>query len=125
MNKLETAIQESGRPLQLNEDGFHKDFIFTAEFIGFDGHFPGNPIVPGVVQLMAGAVSAMEAAGKQLSVKSVSRSKFLKQIGPDDRLTVRGKLKHKSDNIVASITIVCGDETAASFTLTMVEDHNE
>lgn len=122
MNILEKAILEAGQPLHLEENGFSKSFIFDADFIGFDGHFPDNPILPGVVQLMAGALTASEAAGKHLIPQGVSRTKFLKQIIPNDTITVSGTLKIKNGATLAAITIRSGDDTAATFTLTLTED---
>ncbi len=119
MSKLEQAIRAAGKPMQSNNDGFSKEFIFAPDFVGFDGHFPGNPILPAVVQLMTGAETAAESAGSPLTTTNVSRAKFLKQIKPGDILTVTGSLTHKEDAIVAPIRITCGDETAASFTLTL------
>lgn len=121
MNRLEEAIREAAQPVQIDKTGFAQAFTFAPDFIGFDGHFPGNPILPGVVQLMAGGIATQEAYGESLTLKGISRTKFTRQVSPGETLIVSGKLKEKDDSILASIKITCGDETASTFTLTLSE----
>jgi 3-hydroxymyristoyl/3-hydroxydecanoyl-(acyl carrier protein) dehydratase len=45
----------------------------------FAGHFPGRPIVPGVV-LLDKLVQAVEAGGRK--VKAIGSAKFLSPVGP-------------------------------------------
>ncbi len=115
MNTLDNAIVAAGFQIQLEGDEFMKEFVFKADFIGFDGHFPGNPILPAVVQLMAGAIATGEALGTQLVVNGVSRAKFLKQIRPGDRLMVRGILTAKAESIAAAIKMSVDGENASTF----------
>lgn len=121
MSRLETAIRAAGSPVRCDESGFSKEFTFNADFIGFDGHFPGQPILPAVVQLMTGSMTAVEASPVQLSPQGVSRAKFLKQIEPGDLLTVSGSFKDKGDNTLAAITIRHGDDIAATFTVSLIK----
>ncbi|BCS88445.1 3-hydroxyacyl-ACP dehydratase FabZ family protein [Pseudodesulfovibrio sediminis] len=123
MSALEDTIRKAGKPVLIGEDGFTKDFTFDKDFIGFDGHFPGNPILPAVVQLMAGSMAATEAidatTGKQVTPVGAGRAKFLKQIAPGDLLKVTGKLKSKKDETIAVISILVSGETAATFHITL------
>ena len=76
-------------PNIVNEDGkrtIAADFSFTLGFPGFDGHFPNNPIVPGIVQLMAAAHTA--SLGRPMSVASLSRCKFLRPVVPGEKMHV-------------------------------------
>lgn len=119
MSALEDAIRKSGQALHWNADRFAKTFTFDGDFIGFDGHFPHVPILPAIVQTMAGALAASEAVyastGSHVFPTGISRAKFLKQIGPGDILTVTGTLNPKKSNITAAITILREEETAATF----------
>ncbi len=56
---------------------------FAADHPAFPGHFPGTPIVPGVLLLDA-AVHAAQAAG--VMVIGVASAKFLSPVGPDQML---------------------------------------
>jgi 3-hydroxymyristoyl/3-hydroxydecanoyl-(acyl carrier protein) dehydratase len=60
------------------------------------GHFPGNPIVPGVV-LLDEVVSAAEGwLGTRLAIRGLPRAKFLAPLLPEEKarveLVIRGPL---------------------------------
>lgn len=125
MSRLTDAIRNAGSTLRTDEDGFEKEFVFNAEFIGFDGHFPGNPILPAMVQIMTGAETAREAAGKSMAPHTVTRAKFVRPIHPDERLVVKGVLKNRKGATVAPVTIEVDGEAAAIFTVTFSEGNDE
>lgn len=57
-------------------------YVFNADFPGFSGHFPGRPILPAVLQIMA-ANQLVEAATEQrLLSAAIERAKFLQPIVP-------------------------------------------
>lgn len=58
---------------------------FAADHPAFEGHFPGAPIVPGVLLLDA-ALHALEQSGH--AVAEVASAKFLRPVGPGDRLAL-------------------------------------
>jgi 3-hydroxymyristoyl/3-hydroxydecanoyl-(acyl carrier protein) dehydratase len=54
----------------------------------FEGHFPGHPILPGVV-LLAEALAAIEAAtGHPPHAWTISSAKFLRPVDPGTPLTL-------------------------------------
>lgn len=58
--------------------------VFPDDFVGFDGHFPGNPIVPGIVQIMSAAYVAAQHGGGRL--QAVKRCKFMRPVRPGERI---------------------------------------
>lgn len=58
---------------------------FPAASPCLDGHFPGNPIVPGAMIL--GRLSA-ELATRGQRIETVRRMKFLRPLGPDTAFTI-------------------------------------
>lgn len=54
----------------------------------FAGHFPGNPIVPGVVLLDKALAVIGEAVGKDLSACRINAVKFLSPVKPGEALMV-------------------------------------
>lgn len=58
---------------------------FAAEHPAFAGHFPGAPIVPGVLLLDA-ALHALEAAG--VSPTGIASAKFLQPVAPDQPIAL-------------------------------------
>jgi 3-hydroxymyristoyl/3-hydroxydecanoyl-(acyl carrier protein) dehydratase len=71
--------------------------MFPAGFVGFAGHFPGNPILPGVCQVQAGLMLATAACGTELSLREIVNAKFFQPILPGMRVEMRGRLVAESD----------------------------
>ena len=71
---------------QLGE--FSADILIPADSDWFDGHFPGNPVLPGIAQL--GMV--FEVLGRMIEgdvqVMQVQRVRFRQMILPGDRVVV-------------------------------------
>lgn len=59
---------------------FSCDAGFPADSLFLDGHFPGNPIVPGAV-LLGQLARCLRPTGRGLA--RVDRMKFLRTLGPD------------------------------------------
>ena len=80
----------------------------------FAGHFPGHPIVPGVVLLDQAVLLAQAHLGLAGGAWQVAQAKFLSPCGPDDELVftlqdgARGGL---------SFVVRCGDRDVASGSL--------
>lgn len=64
-----------------------KDLHIPADHPAFPGHFPGMPIVPGVV-LLDEALHAMEDALAHVSSWKISSVKFLSPLGPDSHVVI-------------------------------------
>jgi len=112
-------LAASGAALETQGEEWLREYVFGEGFVGFDGHFPGQPVLPAMVQLMAGAQCAGDAAGEALRPVGVARAKFLRPILPGEKMRVRVRLSPKGSDIVAIVSIdVCG-EAAATFQLTL------
>jgi 3-hydroxyacyl-[acyl-carrier-protein] dehydratase len=88
----------------------------------FQGHFPGNPTFPGVLQLealaQAGAVALLslpEFAGKTVYLGGIKRAKFRKMVRPGDTLILNVTIGKLAGNVGSgSGTVVVDGETACS-----------
>lgn len=63
--------------------------LFAAGHPSAEGHFPGNPIIPGAV-LLAETIEAIEtAAGSPGAGQEVRAARFHHPIRPGDRILIR------------------------------------
>ena len=63
-------------------------FSVPGEFSGYRGHFPGNPILPGIVQLSFVRRLAERRLARSLRLAGVKRVKYLRLITPDLPVTL-------------------------------------
>lgn len=75
----------------------------NADCSVFEGHFPGEPIAPGVCNILMILKCVEDAYGKAVEFSNISRCKFMSIVRPDgNELTIRFQL---SDNkLTASIS---------------------
>ena len=71
-----------------NAEGVAAEVCVPADSGWFDGHFPGNPVLPGIAQLSMVLVLIEAAFGQALIVREVSRVRFKQMILPGERLAV-------------------------------------
>jgi 3-hydroxymyristoyl/3-hydroxydecanoyl-(acyl carrier protein) dehydratase len=71
------------------------DIAFEAERgdPAFDGHFPGRPILPGVVLLAQAMAALQHATGTEACDWSLESAKFASPVAPGTRLA----LAHRGD----------------------------
>lgn len=99
---------------------------FTGEEEFFKGHFPGNPVVPGVFLIEALAqtgafaiLSREEYLGKTGYFASWDKIKFRRKVLPGDTVTLKVQLvKIRGRIVVADGTAYVGEEKAAQGTFT-------
>jgi len=59
-------------------------YVFQPSFHGFSGHFPGKPILPAVIQLLAVRSLLETALGQSFRLRSVDRTRFKAMILPEE-----------------------------------------
>lgn len=95
------------------------EFFFTPDFAGFHGHFPDNPLLPGIVQIMLARYTA--AQGRSALLSRVKRCKFSHPIGPGQTVLVQvraGRAEKEYQAAISSNEIACA-------TLTFELEHSE
>jgi len=60
----------------------------AADHPAFAGHFPGMPILPGVVLLDTALQAIAASSGPALNIYEISSVKFLSPVGPGCELTI-------------------------------------
>lgn len=96
------------RVLEVDADSIkaYKNVTANEEF--FNGHFPGQPIMPGVLQVealaQAGAIMLMSQAedpeNTLMVFTGINKCKFRKQVVPGDQLMLEVELGSKKRNFV-------------------------
>ena len=102
--------------LIVNEGAFRAEIIFNPAHPVFVGHFPGKPIVPGVVLVEISAAVASQITGRELIVKEASVIKFLRVIEPllNPVVKVEGTIFEETDGrFKTDLIITAGDVTFA------------
>ncbi|HEX7776419.1 MAG TPA: AMP-binding protein [Parvibaculum sp.] len=87
------------------------DLELDPELRWFDGHFPAQPILPGVAQLHIAALMAEDVWGVAVTGREMSRVKFRHVMQPGDRVTL--VLERKGGGRV-DFRYAQGDEVMAS-----------
>jgi 3-hydroxyacyl-[acyl-carrier-protein] dehydratase len=121
MSQLRTELVSSRvGALQQRADGWHQVFRLAETFAGFEGHFPDNPVVPAVVQLLMGALVAEAVAGRTLTVVQVAKAKFLHPLRPLEDINLRC-VPDPDDALRCQIQLTGAAGTAAVFRLQLKE----
>ncbi len=81
----------------------------------FKGHFPGNPIMPGVCMMQIIKDLTQEIVGCQLFMRKCSNVKFMAIINPDinANLSLEIKLTHDENNEIKVRNVTKFEDTVA------------
>ncbi|MDH3982160.1 MAG: hypothetical protein OES84_04585 [Kiritimatiellaceae bacterium] len=98
-------------------DSATAELVFPATFTGFKGHFPNQPILPGVCQMTLALVMADRMCGQRMNMSGITNAKFVAMVQPDQPVEIKCTLK--DGKLGASLT--SSGERVAEFKL-KVED---
>jgi 3-hydroxyacyl-[acyl-carrier-protein] dehydratase len=92
-------------------------FRFPDDFVGFAGHFPGFPILPGVVQLLLAQWMIETGTGQGRVLREVANAKFLEQLPPGAEIAVHCRPRGDADAGWWAVRIEIDGSPAATFQL--------
>ena len=123
---IEQELRTSGiGPVKTNDGGFEKTFFIPLTCTGFQGHFPGNPILPAVVQLMMANIAIEEQLGRPLEIRHINRAKFKSMVYPDSMITVHWYVKPMDTLINYICSLDVDGNSVSSFTLVESLEHSD
>ena len=104
-----------------NEDSEGKvtaSFVLPSEFSGFQGHFPGGPVLPGVCEIQAVMVALEAFNGKKFRLKEIVSAKFFAPVsfGEEIRIEYQQEMK-KNGGIAVTATITSGEKKVSKLKL--------
>ena len=79
----------------------------------FDGHFPQDPVLPGIAQVAVVHDLIRRALGKNLPIREIGRLRFKRKVGPTDRLSVTITPGDASEKLYR-FRMTCGKEPVCS-----------
>ncbi len=113
---IQSELLKRIQDFQRHDDGSYSAAItFDPAFTGFDGHFPGNPIVPAVCQLSAVEVLAHLALGREeLKLATISLMKFRAPLVPNDTATFIFRILQEENTITINADVSTPKQKNAS-----------
>ena len=91
-------------------DEHEQVLIVAADHPALAGHFPGHPIVPGVVLLDEALIAIGTARGMAIERCRLASVKFLCPVVPPATLTIR----HRANGSSIDFSVIDGTRTVAS-----------
>lgn len=115
---LSAAVQNAmlGTPEQTEPDVRKAAFFFPETFAGFDGHFPGNPMLPGIAQIMSAALTAHPDGPSRIC--QVRRTKFVSMVRPGDTMTVEARMRDVAEGVL--VTAECSTDNGVCAAIKLV-----
>ncbi len=108
----------STRLKRIETGEWYTEVHLPPESSWFPGHFPGDPILPGIAQLGMVYEAACKALDERFRVVGFSRIKFKKMIRPGDCLKIT-VLPQKNRPGLYAFRITAGDDIACTGTMTL------
>ncbi|WP_424246126.1 3-hydroxymyristoyl/3-hydroxydecanoyl-(acyl carrier protein) dehydratase [Elusimicrobium posterum] len=80
------------------------EFLLPADFPAFNGHFPGQPVLPGIVQVEMAVYTIGKIKGAAAALKEVKKAKFANPALPGDllKLAVTPKENNEYDILITN-----------------------
>lgn len=92
-----------------------QSFCFPPDFIAFQGHFPGIPLMPAFAQVQLAQVMLEAAWQAPLQLARVDKAKFREPLRPRQIVTVRCHWETASNQRQAAVTLTVADRPASTF----------
>ena len=99
-------------------DAMESTLMLNPDHPALAGHFPGHPIVPGVVLLDEALHAIGEARGLSLARCKLAATKFLRPVVPPATLVIRHRMIAEA---TVDFSILDGDAIVASGRVELIE----
>ncbi len=121
VNKMELnkAVSQNIYELNIAEDQSSVDakLYFSNDFVGFDGHFPGEPLLPGIIIMKTGLLISEITLENRLCVKKIKHAKFAKSVYPNQEVNLNINLKEHNDSIQINAALKHEDQICAKYSI--------
>lgn len=118
MNKIRREIRNalSVEPYPDGE-GFDAELMLNGDFTGFEGHFPGNPVMPGIYLISACLLAAGEALGSSVKMSRLKSAKFFSPVAPGEKVTINASFEQRKTENMMKAQLSCNEKRVAQIAL--------
>ena len=128
MNILVREIRECMSDLTETEEGkLTARFVFPEDFIGFQGHFPDRPVLPGVCEIQAVVVILEAWHKKKVRLKQIVLAKFFLPVSCGEELVFdcQEQMENSKEAIIKALITSKGKKIAKLQLRVSVEEGNQ
>ena len=101
------------------------DFCFDKDLALFKGHFPGQPMLPGVMQIEMVRVMLEMTRKMPFIISHIKKIKYLKPIFPGDHIKIAMELSEKNDIMEISAIIFVEEDKAGTLKMILSPVQNK
>jgi 3-hydroxyacyl-[acyl-carrier-protein] dehydratase len=122
MNALRSEIKKCMSVITQQEDGrITAKFSFPPSFLGFKGHFDGNPVLPGVCKIQAVLIMLEAWESKTIELKEIVLAKFYAPVSCGQELVFRiQKIPGESFDALIKASVTKSGERVAELKLKII-----
>ncbi|HBF38938.1 MAG TPA: hypothetical protein DDW50_16670 [Firmicutes bacterium] len=98
VSNMHIQLYSSILEIHIGKDNIFFTIACPPDFEAFDGHFPGNPILPGVVLLEIATVGLEILLEKTISLKSIKKMKISGMVLPGQVIAIEININQNQDS---------------------------
>ena len=133
MNENPSTIDETGRQkwhlLSLLPESTPDEMLARAETDStspwYSGHFPGEPILPGIAQIAMVREMIEQAQDRNICIAELKRVRFKQVIQPGDQITIRVRPRESDDDTYSFQVTVDGEIACSGILIVSPEPDGE
>jgi 3-hydroxymyristoyl/3-hydroxydecanoyl-(acyl carrier protein) dehydratase len=116
---MKKAIEQCMAGFEAKESGeLSAGFIFPEDFIGFQGHFPGNKILPGICQIQCALTMLERWRGEKAVLKEIISAKFFSPVLPAEELICKaGNIAEGNGDVILKASFSRDDKKVSEMKL--------
>ena len=117
MSGLRGDVEASLLEVRETDGGGEAEFSFSSELEVFAGHFPGRPILPGVLQVEMARTTMERLLKRKFRITRLIKAKFMREVKPGERILLVVKAVQGEDGLKVKAAVSVGGEKAAQLSL--------
>jgi 3-hydroxyacyl-[acyl-carrier-protein] dehydratase len=111
---------------EAGDGGLTARFLFPPEFIGFQGHFPENPVLPAVCKIQAAVAMLEESTRRKVRLDEIVLAKFSAPVTFDEEVEFAcTTVMEGTNSAVVKATVSKNGENVSKFKLRVTLEHEE